>query len=154
MAYFLLYDSLCNRLKFDDHIPELSDEQKQWLVNTVNEEVNEKGKNVLIAISLLFNQQTNSKYFPTDQQFSIHQLEPYLQWLWFAIYWYFKCGACCYLRLYVDDRVIETGIKCEHLNSNNLCDVYESRPAWCLTAEQMIEKGLIKHLPEQCGYRN
>jgi hypothetical protein len=83
MAYFLLYDSLCNRLKFDDHIPELSDEQKQWLVNTVNEEVNEKGKNVLIAICLLFNQQTNSKYFPTDQQFSIHQLEPYLQWLWF-----------------------------------------------------------------------
>ena len=61
-----------------------------------------------------------------------------------------KCGACCYCRL-LDGT--ETGIKCEHLTEDNLCSTYENRPEWCMTAEQMIESGLIKHLPDTCGYK-
>ena len=64
-----------------------------------------------------------------------------------------KCGACCYCRVMDGDRAIETKVKCQYLDENNLCSVYESRPSWCLTAEEMIEQGLIKHLPDSCGYK-
>lgn len=83
MAFLNLYESLCNRLQFNDHIPELSDDQKNWLTETINNSFDQKGKNNLIAISMIFNKQANSKYFPSDQLFDLNQLNPYLQWLWF-----------------------------------------------------------------------
>jgi uncharacterized cysteine cluster protein YcgN (CxxCxxCC family) len=49
--------------------------------------------------------------------------------------------------------VIETGIKCEQLGDDNLCEVYQSRPEWCMTATEMIKKELLQYLPDSCGYK-
>lgn len=83
MAFLNLYESLCNRLRFNDHIPELSDDQKSWLSETINMSFDQRGKNNLIAILMIFNKQANSNYFPSDQLFDLNKLKPYLQWLWF-----------------------------------------------------------------------
>ena len=67
-----------------------------------------------------------------------------------------KCGSCCYFRLIVGDKAVETSVKCRYL-IDNLCSIYEVRehfmPAWCKTADEMIKEDLIKHLPDTCGYK-
>ena len=60
-----------------------------------------------------------------------------------------KCGQCCYMRIGVNGMIIETNTKCEHLTSENLCDIYEDRPSWCLSAKDMKNMGV---LPKNCGY--
>lgn len=62
----------------------------------------------------------------------------------------FRCGSCCRLRFYTDDMIIETNKKCPFLTPDNLCGLYENRPKWCWTAEQMKENNL---LPVNCGHR-
>lgn len=62
-----------------------------------------------------------------------------------------KCGKCCYYRVVLDDRtILMTEMKCPFLTTGNLCRVYDKRPSWCLTAEEMIAADI---LPEGCGYR-
>lgn len=61
-----------------------------------------------------------------------------------------KCGECCYLHIVGRDKVIKTDIVCPNLDSNKLCKVYDDRPLWCLTAEQMKRLNL---LPASCGYK-
>lgn len=60
-----------------------------------------------------------------------------------------KCGSCCYKHFYDGERVIKTNEKCEHLSETNICNVYDNRPGWCLTAEKMI---MLNLLPKNCGY--
>jgi len=50
-----------------------------------------------------------------------------------------KCGSCCN----------RNGIRCPYLTSDNLCSVYDNRPNWCLTVEQMKNNNI---LPIGCGY--
>jgi len=63
-----------------------------------------------------------------------------------------KCGKCCYLSVITDSKLnfIRTKRKCPFLGEDNLCTTYESRPSWCLTAEEM--KLIPGGLPEGCGY--
>jgi len=62
-----------------------------------------------------------------------------------------RCGKCCYLTLYTAEGVtIRTKIRCRFLTSDNLCSVYDNRPDWCLTAEQMMKLNI---LPDGCGYK-
>lgn len=61
-----------------------------------------------------------------------------------------KCGKCCYLTTFDrEGKVLRTSIKCPHLTRNNLCIIYNHRPDWCLTAEQMTQLNI---LPSDCGY--
>ncbi len=61
-----------------------------------------------------------------------------------------RCGKCCYLAYYDGDKIIRTSKKCPHLTEKNLCSIYDCRPDWCMTANQMAKLGL---LPEGCGYQ-
>ena len=61
-----------------------------------------------------------------------------------------KCGKCCYFTYRTKQKkLVRTGLKCEHLTSENLCDTYDNRPKWCKSAEFMIKHNA---LPEGCGY--
>ena len=61
-----------------------------------------------------------------------------------------RCGKCCYLAYFDDVKIVRTSKKCPHLTADNLCSVYDHRPDWCMTAEQMAKLNL---LPEGCGYK-
>ena len=61
-----------------------------------------------------------------------------------------RCGKCCFLRILVMGVIINTSEKCKHLTKDNLCDVYNNRPNWCLTAKRMEELNI---LPDGCGYK-
>jgi len=62
-----------------------------------------------------------------------------------------KCGRCCYMGFY-DRRGFKTKttIKCPYLTEDNLCNVYNNRPKWCITAEEMKKKSLLL---DGCGYK-
>jgi uncharacterized cysteine cluster protein YcgN (CxxCxxCC family) len=61
-----------------------------------------------------------------------------------------RCGKCCTLRIQGYGMIIDTGERCRYLTNDNLCAVYDNRPSWCLSAEQMME---LNVLPQGCGYR-
>lgn len=68
-----------------------------------------------------------------------------------------KCGYCCRLNYYAGDETYHTDKKCELLNEDNTCSIYATRdkrkPDYCMTIEEMMEKGLFKFLPQECGYK-
>jgi uncharacterized cysteine cluster protein YcgN (CxxCxxCC family) len=61
-----------------------------------------------------------------------------------------KCGECCFKHFYGEGKVLKTKEKCKHLTKENLCSIYDNRPEWCLTGEQMKNLNL---LPHNCGYQ-
>ena len=63
-----------------------------------------------------------------------------------------KCGKCCLLRIGnpATGEIYETQIRCPYLTKDNLCSVYDNRPDWCMTAEQMRELNI---LPNECALK-
>ena len=62
-----------------------------------------------------------------------------------------RCGKCCYLTfVFNNGDIMNTKTRCQFLTKNNLCSVYDNRPSWCLSVDEMIERNL---LPSGCGYR-
>lgn len=59
-----------------------------------------------------------------------------------------KCsirGRCCYFHTFINGHQVETDEKCEFLKDNGLCAIYSERKRnpYCLSIEQMIEKGTL-----------
>ena len=61
-----------------------------------------------------------------------------------------KCGKCCHLRIEKKGIILTMSDRCIYLTNNNLCAVYNNRPFWCMSAEDMMR---LKLLPVGCGYR-
>ena len=59
-----------------------------------------------------------------------------------------QCGECCKLDITLGPHSVP--FKCAHQMDNNTCGVYDNRPGWCLSPEQMKRTGTM---PECCGYQ-
>ena len=44
-----------------------------------------------------------------------------------------KCGSCCKVAGYIEDRLNRGDGVCKHLDKNNMCEIYETRPDMCRT---------------------
>ena len=67
-----------------------------------------------------------------------------------------RCVQCWYYTVILDKKpdpekshLVRTGIKCEHLMEDKTCKIYDHRPGWCMSAEQMLA---LEVLPDNCGY--
>ncbi len=94
----MLFDSLLRRT---NSTPFLNQQEKLWLVDTINNHINIEGKEKLYSLLVIYNKQYPLyAYDPKEPYYDIEKLSPILQKIWYEF-------TKMHMKLKSDRRVVE-----------------------------------------------
>ncbi len=76
----MLFESLNRLTQKKNH---LTQNEKIWLIDAINNSLNIEGKEKLYALLVVFNKQQINIYDPKEPFFDIEKIDPKLQLIWF-----------------------------------------------------------------------
>lgn len=80
MASYMLFESL-NRLT--EKKDQLTEENKVWLIDMINNNLNVEGKEKLYSLLIVYNKKQTNVYDPKEPFFDIDKIDARLQLIWF-----------------------------------------------------------------------
>ncbi|AHL67541.1 hypothetical protein DH26_gp046 [Chloriridovirus anopheles1] len=75
----MLFDSLS---RLADKRPNLTHDEKVWLITTINNNFSLEGKEKLYSLLIVFNKQQTDIYDPKEPFYDIEKIDPKLQIIW------------------------------------------------------------------------
>lgn len=80
MASYMLFDSLARLTENRDN---LTHDEKLWLIETINHQLNIEGKEKLYSLLVVYNKQQTTIYDPKEPFYEIEKIDNKLQLVWF-----------------------------------------------------------------------